>query len=235
VTDSAELSCGPAARSAAGQVAQVELNDGLLHPPQTNILLVGVSAHRTCHTHLQPLAPIIARTTCPCSHGCQTLTLSDLCFSASIGVATMALELRKTGIDMVGDMPWGTHYCLFYETKQDLLDILVPYFKTGLENKECCLWVLSNSELITVQEAKAALEQAVPDLTARRTPGSSRPTGATPLPGKTQWNPGRRSWAISPITGKLPMAAPGRHARRGRRLPRAAIHPAADGLPIDRK
>ena len=76
----------------------------------------------------------------------------------------MAIELRKTGISVVGDVPWGTHFCHFYETKQDLLDTLVPYFKAGLESKEFCLWVVSNSELITVEEAKGALAQAVPDL-----------------------------------------------------------------------
>jgi PAS domain S-box-containing protein len=76
----------------------------------------------------------------------------------------MAVELRKTGISVVGDMPWGTHFCHFFETKQDLLDTLVPYFKTGLESKEYCLWVVSDSDLITVEEAKGALAQAVPDL-----------------------------------------------------------------------
>jgi len=40
----------------------------------------------------------------------------------------MAAELRKTGISVVGDMPWGTHLCHFYETKQDLLDILTWIF-----------------------------------------------------------------------------------------------------------
>jgi PAS domain S-box-containing protein len=76
----------------------------------------------------------------------------------------MAEELRKTGISVVGDVPWGTHFCHFYETKQDLLDILVPFFQAGLENKEFCLWVVSDSELITVEEAQGALAQAVPDL-----------------------------------------------------------------------
>jgi PAS domain S-box-containing protein len=66
-------------------------------------------------------------------------------------------------MSIIGDVPWGTHFCHFYETKQDLLDTLVPYFKAGLESKEFCLWVVSNSELITVEEARAALEQAVPD------------------------------------------------------------------------
>src|SRR5882672_12227177 len=76
----------------------------------------------------------------------------------------MKTELRKTGISVVGDLPWGTHFCFFYETKQDLLDILIPYFKTGLENKEFCLWVISNSELLTVEEATSALRNALPDL-----------------------------------------------------------------------
>lgn len=28
-------------------------------------------------------------------------------------------------IRVIGDVPWGTHFCCFYETKQDLLDTLV--------------------------------------------------------------------------------------------------------------
>ncbi len=74
----------------------------------------------------------------------------------------MATDLRKTGIRVIGDMPWGTHFCLFYETKQDLLDTLVPYFKAGLENGEFCLWVLPES--LTEEEARWALRQVVPDL-----------------------------------------------------------------------
>src|SRR5688572_2813499 len=59
-------------------------------------------------------------------------------------------------------MPWGTHFCHFYETKQDLLDISIPYFKTGLENNEFCLWVISQP--LTGVEATSALQEAVPDL-----------------------------------------------------------------------
>ncbi len=72
--------------------------------------------------------------------------------------------LRKSGIDVLGEIPWGSHFCSFYETKRDLLDTLVPYFKAGLESKEFCMWVVSNSDLITIEEAKQALEQAVPNL-----------------------------------------------------------------------
>jgi hypothetical protein len=40
--------------------------------------------------------------------------------------------ITKTGISEIGDVPWGTHLCLFYNTKDDLIDFLVPYFKAGL-------------------------------------------------------------------------------------------------------
>ncbi len=70
-------------------------------------------------------------------------------------------ELRKTGIGLVGDVPWGTHFFMFYETKEDLLDTLVPYFKAGLENRELCLWAVA--EPLTVEEASDALRQAMPE------------------------------------------------------------------------
>src|SRR5215510_4532926 len=76
----------------------------------------------------------------------------------------MATDLRKTGISILGDIPWGTHFCCFYQTTQDLLDILLPYFKAGLENNEFGLWVISNSELLTMPQAISALRKAVPDL-----------------------------------------------------------------------
>jgi PAS domain-containing protein len=72
----------------------------------------------------------------------------------------MATEMRRTGVDVVGDIPWGTHFCLFYETRADLLETLVSYCKAGLEHREFCLWVVA--EPLTSEDAKHALEQAVP-------------------------------------------------------------------------
>jgi PAS domain S-box-containing protein len=74
----------------------------------------------------------------------------------------MTTEMRKTGVDVVGDMPWGTHFCLFYETQTDLLETLVSYCKAGLENQEFCLWVVA--EPLTREDARNALRRAVPDL-----------------------------------------------------------------------
>src|SRR3990170_6029731 len=68
---------------------------------------------------------------------------------------------RKTGINVVGDAPFGTHFCLFYETKEDLIDVLVPYFKAGLESNEFCMWV--TSEPLSEEEAKEAMRRAVPN------------------------------------------------------------------------
>ncbi len=67
---------------------------------------------------------------------------------------------RKMGIDILGNISWGTHFCLFYKTKEDLFDILVPYFKAGLENNEFCMWVTSG---LSVEEAKEALRKSIPD------------------------------------------------------------------------
>ncbi len=73
----------------------------------------------------------------------------------------MKTELVKTGIDVIGDVPWSTHFCQFYQTKQDLLDILVPYFKAGLENNEFCMWV--TAEPLVEHEAHQAMAKAMPD------------------------------------------------------------------------
>jgi len=69
----------------------------------------------------------------------------------------MKEKLRKTSIDIVGDVPWGTHFCQFYETKKDLIEILVPYFKMGLENNEFCMWI--TSEPLSAKEAAEALKK----------------------------------------------------------------------------
>jgi C4-dicarboxylate-specific signal transduction histidine kinase len=78
-----------------------------------------------------------------------------------MGTQPVETQLRKTGIGVVGDVPWGTHFFLFYETKEDLLDALVPYFKAGLESGELCLWVVA--EPLTEEEARNALRKVLPE------------------------------------------------------------------------
>src|SRR5258705_2648807 len=73
----------------------------------------------------------------------------------------MTTALRNTGIEPVGEMPWGTHFCHFNETKDDLLETLLPFFKTGLEGNEFCAWVISEHR--NEAEVWKALDRTVPD------------------------------------------------------------------------
>ncbi|MDM8000026.1 MAG: MEDS domain-containing protein, partial [Dehalococcoidia bacterium] len=75
----------------------------------------------------------------------------------------------KTGIDIIGSVPWGTHFCQFYQTKEDLLDTLVPYFKAGLENNEFCMWI--TAEPLSALEASQAMSRAMPDFADRMEKG----------------------------------------------------------------
>lgn len=81
----------------------------------------------------------------------------------------MAGELRKTGIPFVGDLPWGTHFCYFYETRQDLFDALVPYCQAGLQAHERCLWVASEP---LADAGIRAMRQAMPELDRHVAEGS---------------------------------------------------------------
>jgi len=74
----------------------------------------------------------------------------------------MESELRKTGISVVGDRAWGAHLCLFYDTKEDLLEMVVPYFKAGFESDEYCVWVIP--DILTQEEAYTALRQILSSL-----------------------------------------------------------------------
>jgi hypothetical protein len=65
---------------------------------------------------------------------------------------------------MVGDVPWGSHFCQFYKTKKDLLDIVVPYFRAGLENNEHCAWV--TSDFLTTEDSLKAMRKGVPGFDA---------------------------------------------------------------------
>lgn len=71
------------------------------------------------------------------------------------------LELRSSGIEVLGELPWGSHFCNFFESKEDLLQILVPYFKAGLLNNEYCLWITSDP--VTVEDAYDALRNEIHD------------------------------------------------------------------------
>jgi DNA-binding CsgD family transcriptional regulator len=74
----------------------------------------------------------------------------------------MSKTLRSTGVNVLGDMPWGSHVCVFYESSDDLLDTVIPFLKTGLESNEYCLWALS--EPLTMRDARTVLRRRVADV-----------------------------------------------------------------------
>jgi len=69
-------------------------------------------------------------------------------------------QLRQTGIGAVGDVPWGTHFFLFHETMEDLIDANIPYFQAGLETQELCMWVIADP--LTEEEVRYSLKHSIP-------------------------------------------------------------------------
>jgi signal transduction histidine kinase len=77
----------------------------------------------------------------------------------------LTLSPRESGMDIVGEIQWGAHFSLFYDTDQDLLDVLVPFLEAGIVADELCIWMPSNPE-VEAQVAKA-LRQRVADFDDR--------------------------------------------------------------------
>ena len=78
-------------------------------------------------------------------------------------------ESRKTGLSPIAQAPWGTHICMFYETKEDLVDAATAYFSAGIADNEAAIWAVS--EPITVDDATHALRAGVPDFDRRLAAG----------------------------------------------------------------
>lgn len=84
----------------------------------------------------------------------------------------MTTELRSTGIGPIGDVPWGMHIGLFYETTDDLVDAVVPYVAAGLLAGERCIWALSTPSL--EKTAADRLRSLVPEFDRRVEHGDLR-------------------------------------------------------------
>jgi two-component sensor histidine kinase len=70
-----------------------------------------------------------------------------------------------SGLQTVPHLQWGSHLAHFFASGTELRDVLVPYFKAGLENNERCLWVTGRA--FNAQEARSALRAVVSDLDKR--------------------------------------------------------------------
>ncbi len=74
-----------------------------------------------------------------------------------------------SGIPGLPSLSWGSHLCQTFGSAEDLRNLLVPYFKAGLENNERCLWVADAP--LSAEQAREALAEVVPDLGAREAGG----------------------------------------------------------------
>jgi len=77
----------------------------------------------------------------------------------------MRTDMARSGLPALGEIPWGSHFCQFYHTPEELADALVPFFRAGLESNEQCIWVTSAP--FTVDDARSALRAVLPDLDQR--------------------------------------------------------------------
>ena len=77
--------------------------------------------------------------------------------------------MRRTGLRLLGDVPWGRHIAFFYEGKDDLAAICVPFLQAGLESNEVCVWVVARP--LTKKDAWVTLRDAIPALDGHRAAG----------------------------------------------------------------
>ena len=70
-----------------------------------------------------------------------------------------------SGLSTVPHLQWGSHLAHFFGSGAELPEVLVPFFKAGLENNERCLWV--TGQAFSAEQARSALRAAVPDLDKR--------------------------------------------------------------------
>jgi signal transduction histidine kinase len=60
---------------------------------------------------------------------------------------------------------WGAHLCHFYRTREELEEIVVPFFAAGVANHEKCIWIATAQ--LPAERARALFARALPDLDAR--------------------------------------------------------------------
>jgi two-component sensor histidine kinase len=128
-----------------------------------------------------------------------------------------------SGIDGCGPLSWGTHFCQLYETADDMAEVLVGYFRAGIEANEACLWIASAP--LPVRSASAALRRAVPDLDRRIASGQVEivdrrgwlvPPGGSPAAILDRWRE-REALALAAGHSGLRIAGPSMPADRAGR------------------
>jgi PAS domain S-box-containing protein len=74
----------------------------------------------------------------------------------------MDRRLRNSGVNIIGDISWGTHIGQLYSSKEDFFQTGVTYIQSGLINNELCIWIYSDNT--TYEEIKEKLSEYVDDV-----------------------------------------------------------------------
>ncbi|HHW00454.1 MAG TPA: PAS domain S-box protein [Clostridiaceae bacterium] len=74
----------------------------------------------------------------------------------------MNSNIRDSGIDIIGSIPWGTHIGQLYTSKEEIFDIMLPFIKQGLNDNELCVVVYSDNT--SYNEIKERLSGIVEDV-----------------------------------------------------------------------
>jgi signal transduction histidine kinase len=89
------------------------------------------------------------------------LTLTDKLISfLLIFIAGEGHMGRKLGIGIGTEAPWGSHFAFFYEIKDYLIKVALPFLKSGLDSDEYCLWVTHGFKK---GEADQIMREAIPN------------------------------------------------------------------------
>jgi DNA-binding CsgD family transcriptional regulator len=72
--------------------------------------------------------------------------------------------------DVLGGVSHGSHICAFYETKDDLIDLVLPFFAAGYGREELCIWMTPDSvsaDEVRSRAGEAAVEPGIEIYRAR--------------------------------------------------------------------
>src|SRR5690242_9000827 len=75
----------------------------------------------------------------------------------------------------------GSHLCAFYETEDDLLELVVPFCAAGSRRGELCVWMMPDHVDVHTAEAtrvKPSLNSALSSTRAANFIGKGRPSKA---------------------------------------------------------
>jgi MEDS: MEthanogen/methylotroph, DcmR Sensory domain len=98
-----------------------------------------------------------------------TQTVLQRCVAGVARQKMYSSQPIRRGVGLDGLFERGDHVCHFYHAADDLGEVLVPYFKAGLERNERCLWVTAHP--YGIERAASEMRVAMSDFDRRTAAG----------------------------------------------------------------